>query len=169
MDVFEAVRTLLAVRSYQDKPIPEEVVQRIVESGQLTASSMNKQPWHFVVVDDRDTLRRLGELAKTGPYIPGAALVIAVVIDPANRWAVSDGSRAIQSMMLTAWEAGVGSNWVGFAGALEDIKPVLNVPDNLDILALIPFGYPEANIGRGKKERKPLNEVASRNRFDQPF
>ncbi len=59
MEVFESVRTVLAVRSYQDKPVPPEVVTRIVEAGRLTASSMNGQPWHFIVVENRDMLRRL--------------------------------------------------------------------------------------------------------------
>jgi nitroreductase len=67
MDVFEAVRTVLAVRDYQDKPVPPDLVRQIVEAGRLTGSSMNGQPWHFVVVEQRETLRRLGALAPTGP------------------------------------------------------------------------------------------------------
>lgn len=109
MEVSEAVRTLLAVRSYRDTPVPEETLHRILEAGRLSASAMNEQPWHFIVVGDRDTLRRLGELASTGPYIAGAPLAIAVAIDK-GPLAVSDASRAIQSMLLTAWADGVGSN-----------------------------------------------------------
>ena len=67
MEVFDAVRTVLAVRSYQDKRIPPDTVRRIVEAGRVTASSMNGQPWHFIVVENRDTLRQLGGLARTGP------------------------------------------------------------------------------------------------------
>ena len=78
MEVFEAVRTLLAVRKYQDKPVPPEIVRRIVEAGRLTGSSMNRQPWHFIVFVNRDTLRKLGASAKTGPYIAQAALAIVV-------------------------------------------------------------------------------------------
>ena len=55
MDVFEVIRTLLAVRSYQDKPVPDAVARRIVEAGRLTGSGMNGQPWHFIVVRDSDT------------------------------------------------------------------------------------------------------------------
>ena len=167
MDVFDAVRTILAVRGYQDRPVPEDVIRRIVEAGRLTASSMNMQPWHFIVVQDRDTLRQLGALAPTGPYIAQAALAIAVAIDK-TRFAVSDASRAIQSMLLTAWAEGVGSNWVGFGG-LEDVKALLNIPDELDLFAILPFGYPVDPVGRGKKQRKPLAEVAHRERYGQPF
>jgi nitroreductase len=71
-------------------------------------------------------------------------------------------------MMLTAWSDGVGSNWVGFFG-LDDVKPLLNVPEDLDVLAIVPFGYPAKPTGKGRKNRKSLNEVVSRERFGQPF
>jgi nitroreductase len=167
MDVFEAVRTVLAVRKYQERPVPPEVVGRIVEAGRLTASSMNGQPWHFIVVENRDTLRQLGALARTGPYVAQAALAIVVAVEK-TQYAVSDASRAIQSMILTAWSEGVGSNWVGFQG-LAEVKALLGIPDTIDVLAILPFGYPAQAAGQGKKERKPLSQVAHRERFGQPF
>ncbi len=167
MEAFEAVRTVLAVRTYQDKPVPTEVVRRIVEAGRLTGSSMNRQPWHFIVVEDRETLRRLGTLAQSGPYIAQAPLAVVVAIAK-TRFAVSDASRAIQSMVLTAWSEGIGSNWVGFQG-LTEVKALLGIPDDLDVLAIIPFGYPAKAGGRGKKQRKPLAEVAHHGRFGQPL
>jgi nitroreductase len=167
MEMFEAVRTILAIREYQDKPVPAETVRRIVEAGRLTGSSMNRQPWHFVVVQNRETLRQLGAVATTGPYISRAALAIVVAIQR-TPFSVSDGSRAIQSMMLTAWSEGVGSNWVGFMGPAE-IKPLLGIPDDLDVLAIIPFGYPAKPVGKGRKNRKPLSQVAHLERFGQPF
>jgi nitroreductase len=167
MDVFEAARTLLAVRSYQDTPIPDAVVQKIVEAGRLTASGGNTQPWHFIVVQNRDTIEQLAALARTGRYIAKAPLAIVVAIDK-SPLAVADTSRAIQTMLLTAWAEGVGSNWVGFQG-LDAIKPLLNIPDDLDVLAILPLGYPAQAVGQGKKNRKPLSEVAHRERFGQPF
>lgn len=167
MEVFETVQTVLAVRSYQDKAVPPEVVRRIVEAGRLTGSSMNGQPWHFIVVENRETLRQLGALARTGSYIAQAPLAIVVVIDK-TPYAVSDASRAIQSMILTAWAAGVGSNWVGFLGMAE-VKSLLGIPAELDILGMIPFGYPTQVRSQGKKRRKSLAEVAHRERFGQPF
>ena len=92
---------------------------------------------------------------------------MAVVVED-SPYAVSDASRAIQSMMLAAWSEGVGSNWVGFFG-LEAMKPLLGIPVGLEILAVIPFGYPLEAVGRGKKKRKPLAEIAHRERFGQPF
>ena len=167
VETFEAVRTVLAVRSYQDKPVPPDLVRRIVEAGRLTASSMNGQPWHFIVVEARETLRRLGTLARSGPYVAQAPLAIVVAIEK-TRFAVSDASRAVQSMILTAWSEGVGSNWVGFGG-LDKVNALLGITAKLDVLAILPFGYPAAKIGRGKKNRKPLKAVAHRERYGQPF
>ena len=167
MEVFDAVRTVLAVRQFQDKPIPEPIVHQIVEAGRLTASSNNGQPWHFIVVQDKETLRQLGALARTGPYIAQAPLAIVVAMEH-SPYAISDASRAIQSMILTAWSQGIGSNWVGFNN-LKHINPVLGIPEGNDILAIVPFGYPAKAIGKGQKKRKPLGEVAYRERWGQPF
>ncbi|MGH2769397.1 MAG: nitroreductase family protein [Actinomycetota bacterium] len=167
MEVFEAVHTILAVRSYQDKPVPEAVLRRVLEAGRLTASAMNVQPWRFIVVQDPERLLRLGALARSGPYVPQAPVVIVVAVEK-TPFAVSDASRAIQSMLLTAWAEGVGSNWVGFGG-LEKVNALLKIPAELDVLAIIPFGYPVKAVGRGKKQRKPLRTVAHRERYGQPF
>jgi nitroreductase len=168
MDVSEAVRTLLAVRQYADRPVAEDVVRKIIEAGHLTASSINKQPWHFVVVQQRETLQRFGRLARTGPYIVQAALAIVVAIEKDSPYGVSDASRAIQDMMLVAWENGVASNWVGF-GNIDAVGNEIGIPDHLKVLAVVPFGYPARSLGRGKKERKPLGQVFSRERYGQPF
>ena len=167
MEVFEAARTVLAVREYQEKAVPPDVVRRIVEAGRLTGSGMNCQPWKFIVVDDRETLRQLGAVARTGPYIARAPLAIVVAIEK-TKFSVSYASRAIQSMILTAWSEEVASNWVGFFD-LDGVKPLLGIPDDLDVLAILPFGYPIRAVGKGKKRRKPLNELAYRGRFGQPL
>ena len=167
MNVFEAIRTILAVRSYRDAPVPDDVTRRIVEAGRLTGSGMNGQPWHFIVVRDRETLRTLGGLASSGRYVAEAPLAV-VVATSKSRFAVSDASRAIQSMLLAAWADGVGSNWVGFGG-LDGVKGVLGIPADLEVLAILPFGYPARPVGRGKKRRKPLREVAHLERFGRPL
>jgi len=167
MEIFDVVRTVLAVRQFQDKPIPEPLVHQIVEAGHLTASSANGQPWHFIIVEDKQTLRQLGTLVRTGPYIAQAPLAIVVGMEH-SPFAVSDASRAIQSMILTAWGQGIGSNWAGFEN-LKQINPVLGIPQEIEILAILPFGYPVAAIGKGQKKRKPLGEVAHHERWNQPY
>src|SRR5450756_824670 len=140
--VFESVRTVLAVREFDDKPIPDDLVRRIAEAGRLTASSMNLQPWHFVLVTSRKGLRELGALISTGRYVASSAAAIVVAYERDSEYGVSDASRAIQSMILVAWAEGVGSNWTGF-GDLDGIAEQVGLPDTYEVLAVIPFGYPK--------------------------
>lgn len=167
MSVFEAVKEMLAIRSYDDRPIPEEVAGRILEAARLTASSQNKQHWDFVLVRDRERLQRLGQLATHGPYIAGAAMAIAVVV-PDQSIGYVDGARAVQDMMLVAWDEGIGSNWVGNVNKNE-IKEFLNVPQERLLLTIVPFGYPDREVGRGIKDRKPLAEIAHAERYGDPY
>src|SRR3954453_22429641 len=135
MDVFEALRTIVAVRKFQEKPVPDELIHRIVEAARVTSSSRNLQPWQFIVVQNRDTLKKLGELAPSGPYTADAAFAVVVAYEKESVFGVSDASLAIHSMMLTAWADGVGSNWVGFSNRYaETIAPLLGLPNTYDIL-----------------------------------
>jgi nitroreductase len=168
MSVFDTARTVLAVREFRDDPIPEEMIRRIVEAGRLTGSSQNGQPWHFVVVTDRDTLRRVADAVPHGKYGKDAALAVVVAVERQNRFGLSDASRAIQSMILAAWAEGVGSNWTGFTG-MNDVAAILGIPDEYDVVAVVPFGYPARPLGKGRKRRKALGEVASRDRFGRSF
>ncbi len=160
MDVREAIRTVLAVRAYRDEPVPDDVIHDILEAGRLTGSAGNRQPWHFVVARNRATLQSLADGSDGhGSYVAGADFAIAVVADKGSL-GVSDASRAIQDMILTAWSHGVGSNWVGFSDMLNDIYPILGIPQDLDLVAVLPFGYPaNEELGKGRKRRKPLDEI----------
>lgn len=135
------------------RPIPAEVLRRIVEAAHLSASSVNLQPWHFVLVTSRETLRELGALMRTGRYIADAGAAVVV---------------AYESMVLVAWAEGVGSNWTGFGG-LESVRKMVGMPDSFEVLAVVPFGYPKRTLGKGKKKRKPLASVVSAERFGTPF
>jgi nitroreductase len=120
-----------------------------------------------VLVKDRDRLRKLGELVRTGPYTANAAAAVIVADEKASRSGVSDASRAIQSMMLTAWGEGVGSNWTGLMG-IDAVREEFGIPDSYDVLAVVPLGYPKRKIV-GRKKRKPFSEVVSSERFGTPL
>lgn len=168
METFQAVKTMLAVRSYRDRPLSDEDVTRILEAGRLTASSQNRQHWDFIAMRDRERLQQLGQMARSGPYIADAALAIAVVV-PDGPVGYMDGGRAAQDMMLTAWERGIGSNWVGNVNT-EAIKELLGVPQERLVLTIIPFGYPTRQIDDDvKKDRKPLSDVAHAEAYGQPY
>src|SRR5260370_42505602 len=104
--VFEAGRTSMAVREYQDKEVPKEAIRRILEAAHLTASAANRQPWHFVLVRKREALRKLGSLVRTGPYTANAAAAVIVAYEKGSKSGASDASRAIQPVMLGAWGDG---------------------------------------------------------------
>lgn len=168
MEVYEAVRTALAVREFQKEPVDDKAILRIVESARLTGSSMNQQPWHFVVVQNHDTLIEIGELVSSGPYTAQAAFAVAVAVERSSPFGISDASRAIQSMILTAWSEGIGSNWTGWIG-MESVAFLLGIPAELDVVAVVPFGYPIRVLNSGIKRRKNLMEIAHSERFGRPF
>ena len=166
-EVFEAVRTLLAIREYDDRELPAGTARRIVEAGYLTASGSNLQPWHFVLVRNGDPLRKLGSLIRTGPYVArSAAAVIVAYEKDKGESGISDASRAIQSMMLAAWGEGVGSNWTGFAHRLENVRQEFGLPETYDVVGVVPLGYPKRKV-IGKKKRKPFSQVVSAERYGQ--
>ena len=148
--VFETVRTVLAVREFEEKPIPDDLLRRIVEAGHLTASSMNLPPWHFVVVTGRDSLRELGGLIGTGRYVASAGAAIVVAYERDSEYGVSDASRAIQSMILVAWAEGVGSNWTGFGG-LDAVGAKVGVPDTYEVRGR-PVRLPKTQAWEGQEE-----------------
>ena len=162
--VFDAARTVLAVREYLDEPIPHEVMRRVVEAGHLSASASNRQPWHFILVEDKTRIRELATHVRTGQYIANAAAAVIVAVDKETAKADVDASRAIQQMILVAWAEGVGSNWTGFGG-LEGVRQWAGLPDSYDVLAVLPFGYPKRKIGLGRLKRKPFDEIVSAERY----
>ncbi|HET7466450.1 MAG TPA: nitroreductase family protein [Candidatus Dormibacteraeota bacterium] len=167
-EVFEAVRTVLAVRQYADRDVPAEALHRIVEAGRLTASGGNGQPWHFIVVHQRDALKKLGSLVRTGPYVANARAAIIVAYEKAKgSIGISDASRAVQSMILAAWGEGVGSNWTGFSD-LDGVRAEFGLPDTYAVIAVMPLGYPKNKVV-GKKKRRPFDEVVSGERFGSPL
>ena len=167
-EVFEAVRTVLATRDYDDRAVPHEVLRRIAESAHLTASGGNQQAWHFIVVAEAESLKKLGSLVRTGPYIARARAAVIVAYEKAKgAIGVSDASRAVQTMILTAWGDGVGSNWTGFSD-LDAVRQEFGLPEEYSVVAVMPLGYPKRKP-IGKKKRKPFDEVVSSERFGQPL
>lgn len=114
MEVFECIRRRRTVREFKPDAVPEEVVYKILQAGRWSPSSSNSQPWHFVVVQNRETLQRLAEIATQGAFIGNAPLAIATVMDNATRPQL-DAGRALQQMELVAWSEGLGTSSVGIS------------------------------------------------------
>ncbi len=157
MDTFTCIRTRREIRDYLDKPIQDESLNRVLEAGRLAPSSKNSQPWHFVVIKNKETLRKISELTPTGAHIAKAPLAIAILMDGAKLPEV-DGARAIQNMVLAAWDLGIGACWV--TNFYDDaVKDLLGAPQRMKLVSVIPFGYPLDPKSAHKKMRKPLEEI----------
>jgi nitroreductase len=165
LDTFTCIRTRREVRDYLDKPIPDESLQRILEAGRLAPSSKNSQPWHFVVIKNKDTLKKISSLTPTGTHLTTAPLAIAVLMENAKLPEI-DGARAIQNMVLAAWELGIGACWI--TNFYEDgVKEVLGAPQRMKLVSVIPFGYPTEPKTKRKKIRKPLSEIVHYEKFGE--
>ena len=167
MDIFDCIRSRPAVRSFRPEPIPHAVIKKILQAGQQAHSQRNRQPWRFVVIQDREMLKQIGALASTGPYISEAPMAIALAIEGAKNPYI-DATRAAECLMLTAWGEGVGSCWVGGLDRPK-IKELLGIPADAELVTVIPFGYPTEEEKSKKKGRKRLEKIAFRERYGHAY
>jgi nitroreductase len=159
---FELVKSKRSVREFADKPIPAKIVQRVLDAGRMSGSAKNMQPWHFVVVEKRETLVALSQCGAFAGHLAGARLGVALVsADPFLRLSVPfDFGRAAQNMMLTAWADGIGSEMATIYQP-DRAREILGVPDGFSIPWCISFGYPnqvEQPPAR-KGGRRPADDV----------
>ncbi|MBN1993779.1 MAG: nitroreductase family protein [Anaerolineae bacterium] len=155
MDALEAIRKRRSVRDYTGDPIPHEVLETIIDAGRLAASGSNKQPWDFIIITDREMIKKLKVAAQ---WMDKAGAIIAVVLDPSSRWWLEDGSAAVENMLIASTALGYGSCWLeGYTLPLESkFKELLGVPEEKRLLTLVPIGMP---VAWPTKEKKSLAEV----------
>ena len=169
MEVYECIRSRLSVREFKPDPVPESLVTRTLQAGRWSPSSDNHQPWHFIVIRDRETLKEAVRVGQIKPFVADAPMAIAIVMDNYDR-PLLDAGRALQQMQLMAWSEGVGSCFVGVPpDNVPMLKRLLGVPDDLELITVMPFGFPADSVkGKGKR-RKPLSQIAHSERFGQPY
>ncbi len=165
METWDAIRSRRNVRSYEDRPIDEDDLERILEAGRRTPSSSNEQRWDFVVVRDADRLQRLAHIWQGARHIPGSAVTVALVgPDPEEsrlRESIAyDMGQLTMSMMLAAADLGIGSGHSS-AHNVEVGREVLELPEDKRVWWLIGFGYPADRPLRPMKRpaRRPLDDL----------
>ncbi len=143
MNVFEAIRMKRAVRNFQDKPLPEEVVRAILNAGRRAQSSKNTQPWHFIAIQDKAILKALSECGTWAGHLAGAALGVAILTpDPTQKFQIMfDAGQAAAYMQLAAWELGVGSVPASIYET-EKAREILGFPAEWHLRIALSFGYP---------------------------
>lgn len=167
MDTYEAIRTKLDIREFESKRVDDEAKAKILEAARLTASSMNSQHWRFILVQDPENIVALSQDSTTGAWVRGADFAVIVIIDPKIPGSTIDAGRATQDMQLAAWELGVASGvYTGFRA--QDIRTDFGIPEGLAPSIVVGFGYPKKKT-TGRKNRKPLSEIAFQERFGAPL
>jgi nitroreductase len=169
MDVIDAIKTRRSIRRFLKDTIPQNKLSRVLDAGRLAPSASNRQPWKFIVVQDADIREKLAVAARNQRFISEApVIIVAVALNPdyimscgVPSYAV-DVATALDHMMLTAVEEGLGTCWIG-AFQQQIVKTLLKIPEEFKVVALLPIGYPgETPV---PKTRKTFEEVVCYGQF----
>ncbi len=164
MDTYLALASLRAVRSYEPRPIPDEVMRRILDIGRVTGSSRNSQPWTFVVIEG-ELVGLVAGCVWEPANVSGAAGAVAVVVG--GKGPVSfDAGRAVQAMMLAAWDQGVGSCPNGVRDA-ERLGCLLGLGEAGEVATVLSLGYPLAGQDPAWRSAAEWMDRAKRKAFDE--
>ena len=164
MNVSDAIRTKRAVRQFQPKALPDEVVHTILNAGRRSQSSKNNQPWQFIAIRDKFLLKALSETGTYAGHLAGAALAVAILVpEPDERFqTLFDAGQAAAYMQLAAWELGVGSCLASIYEK-DKARAILGFPIEWRVRICISFGYPldETQLTAAPKKggRKALDEM----------
>lgn len=164
MIVSDAIRTKRAIRQFQEKPLPDEVVHKILNAGRRSQSSKNNQPWQFIAVRDKGILKALSGTGTNAGHLAGAALGVAILTpDPDDKFqTLFDAGQAAAYMQLAAWEMGVGSCLASIYEP-DRARQILGFPQEWQVRICISFGFPmvEEKITAAPKKggRKPFDEI----------
>ena len=170
MNVSAAIRTKRAVRTFKDEALPEASAQAILNAGRRSQSSKNSQPWQFIAIRNRATLKTLSECGTWAGHLAGAALGVAILTpDPGQKFQVLfDAGQAAAYMQLAAWELGIGSCLASIYEP-EKAREILGFPPAWHLRIAISFGYPqeaEALTARPKPGgRNPFDEMVHWDRW----
>ena len=172
MNVLEVIRTRRSIRKYEGKPVEREKLQNILEAARLAPSAGNKQPWDFILVTEQKVKEKLRSSYNRDWFISAPAIIV-LCGHPEQAWARRKGvfqkeaywkvdvSIAMQNLILTAWEEGLGTCWIG--GFKEDkVKKALNIPNNIRVVAMTPVGYPAEEKGP-VTDRRSLDDITHEN------
>ena len=164
MSVIDVILSRRSIRSYENKEIPKEVLDQIIEAGRQSPSAMNKQPYRFVIVTKSEIKKEMKAIFSR--FLEKAPVVIVGCANTKARstgkWAVIDTTIALQNMVIAAWSLGFGSCWIGGFNE-QKTRQALKIPEDWKIVALISLGYPDEILKPRKK--KSTEELFSNNLF----
>jgi nitroreductase len=164
MDLFEAICTRKSVRTWQARPVEPEKLRRVLEAVRLAPSARNEQEWRFVVVTDREKRERLAHEASSERFMAGAPVIIAACAQTDGRIMRCgqqaypiDVAIAIDHLTLAAVAEGLGTCWIGAFDPAE-VRKILAIPDAVEVVVLLPLGYP-VDPKPVRKSRLPYDTI----------
>lgn len=174
MDFYKVIQTRRSVRSFKKDPIPKEVLDGILEATRIAPSGSNRQPWKFIIVKDEALKQKIALACNNQKFIADAPMIIVACGQrlPINRGGymgemsvLLDVAIAFTHLILAARAEGVRTCWIG-AFDNNEIKKLLKIPNDYEVVAATPLGYPsDANVFNESKNRKDLEEVVSTDKF----
>ncbi len=174
MDVERAVMERYSVRSFQEKDIPDHIIEKIKKAIWISPSADNRQPYKFIFIKDKTTKERLVKEGKTYRFVNQAPLVIVALADPSQAYPYIGRERqqvylidigiALSQANLVATENGIGGCWV-IVFDEDKVREILNIPKKYKVIALFPMGY--SNTKRGAIYRKSEDELFSFEKFTE--
>ncbi|MBQ8736346.1 MAG: nitroreductase family protein [Bacteroidaceae bacterium] len=165
-ELIQTIMTRTSIRSFTDQPVDDATVEKILRAGMSAPTAVNKQPWAFVVVNDREQMERLRAVHPYAQMLKTAQFAIVVCGDMsralqgfAQAYWIQDASAATENILLAAHSLGLGAVWCGVypkPDVLPKVKEVLEMPSHIIPLNIIPIGYP-AESPAPKDKWKPEN------------
>lgn len=166
MDVFEALRKRRSVRVFQDKAIPKEELEKIIDAARFAPTARNVQPWEFIIITDKKVLKQIGDLAENGRFISGCAVCLAVFCSD-TKYYLEDGCAATVNILNAATALSIGSCWV--AGDkkpyCQQVSKLLKAPEGLRLVSLIALGYPQEKEAFRLADKKPIEKILHWEKF----
>lgn len=163
MDIFKTIEKRRSVRMYEDKPVLDEDLAKVLEAARLAPSAHNSQDYKFVIVKDKNKIEKLAQINRA-PFVANAPVVLVCVSNNIeSKYHLIDIAIAIDHMVLTAWSLGLGTCWVGAIGAKEEVSKIIGAPKGTQSVIILPIGYPaDREI---PKRRKPIEEIVSYEKY----
>jgi len=150
MDAIEAILTRRSVRNYNQEPISDQDMDTLLKAAMSAPSANNKQPWHYVVIDDRGLLDQIAEFHRHGKMLHQAQAAILVCGDEKlakyHGHMVLDCAAATENILIGAHALGLGAVWIGiypWENRIKAFRKFHDIPKDITPMALISLGYPD--------------------------
>jgi nitroreductase len=157
MEFKKVIEKRRSIRKYKNTPVPRETILEVLEAARIAPSAAHRQPWHFIVVEDKNKIEKLAKQA----WAADAPVMIVGLADQeaSPGWCLNDLGIAFEHLVLAATNLGLGTCWMGQSNREELVRDLLDIPDKYKVVALTPLGEPDETPSL--KERKSLDEIVS--------